>query len=269
MKKEDIRSQMAKMAVLVKIVCGVANNCAWLACLEAHDKVKHHPRYRQACKKAYKDALAEFHRYEQELVYGFQHAFFSVDKLPAEEREKFADITDREYYELWAACGAQVYQHTRPMLTSLQNKYRIALEHIDAEDAEIYSWALTAQLCLELAVFVHNEVLWPLPQGINLRREVVKAVFGKFSLRKVAKKWYKAITLTDPRTFGRDFTPADDKNIKHGIDQLAESWTDAHTIFASALETLRTSDDMFASRSDHKCALRSVGDFGRAVIREM
>ena len=268
MRKEDIQYQMGQMAIIVKIVCGVANNCAWLACLEAHDKLKKHPRYRHACKKAYKAALEEFHRYERELVYGFRNAMFSIDNLPAGTREKFRDITDREYYELWAACGATAYNHTKPLLTSLVNKYRLALTHIGSEHPDIYAWALAGQICLELAVTVHNEAVWPTPPSIHLREQVVRAVFAKFSLRKVKTKWYKAIQLTEPDTFSRDFSAADDKNIQLGIDQLLDAWTDAQTIFAAALEATRSSDEMFRTKGDMKAVLREIGELGRHVIAE-
>ena len=32
---------------LIKTVCGIANNAAWSACLDAIDHIRKHPRYRQ------------------------------------------------------------------------------------------------------------------------------------------------------------------------------------------------------------------------------
>ena len=38
---------------IIKLVCGVGNSAAHLVMLNAHDKIKQHPAYKQRVKKAY------------------------------------------------------------------------------------------------------------------------------------------------------------------------------------------------------------------------
>lgn len=269
MTRKEIAEQMSSCAALVKTVCGVANNAAWMCCLEAHDKIKLHRRYAFSTKRAYKIAFDEFHRYERSLVYESNNRMFHIADMPPETRHLLGDITDREYYEFWAACGAQAYMKTRPLITSLVNKYRLALLHLGASEAELLAWPMAALACLNLAVGIHHDILWPLPPHFMLRENVVRSVFSKFSLRRVAWTWSKAVQLTDPTIYSLEFNKTDYKNIHQGIEQLMEAWTEAKVLYQSQLEIIATYDEIFRTKAEQKKAMREIRSMQKYVEREL
>ena len=260
---------MSSCAALVKTVCGVANNAAWMCCLDAHDKIKLHSRYAFSTKRAYKIAFDEFHRYERSLVYESNNRMFHLADMPPEIRVVFGDITDREYYEFWAACGAQAYMKTRPLITSLVNKYRLGLLHLGASEAELLAWPMAALACLNMAVGIHHDILWPLPPHFTLRENVVRSVFSKFSLRRVAWTWSKAVKLTDPAIYSLEFNKTDYKNIHQGIEQLMEAWTEAEVLYQSRLETIATYDEIFRTKAEQKKAMRETRAMQQYVEQEL
>lgn len=269
MTKNELAGQLSSCAALVKTVCGVANNAAWMCCLDAHDKIKRHSRYAHNTKRQYKIAFEEFHHYERSLVYASNNRMFHVADMPPETRQVFGDITDREYYEFWAACGAQAYMNTRPLITSLVNKYRLALLHLGASEAELLAWPMAALACLNLAVGIHHNILWPLPPRFTLRENVVRSIFHKFSLKRVALAWSKAVQLTDPETYSLEFNTTDCKNIHQGIEQLMEAWTEAEVLYQSRRETIATYDEIFRTKAEQKKAMRETRVMQHYVENEM
>ena len=50
MTEAEAQKAMSSAAAVVKLICGVGNNAAWLVTLEAHDHAKKHYRYFQSIK---------------------------------------------------------------------------------------------------------------------------------------------------------------------------------------------------------------------------
>lgn len=47
---EEMERKIASAASVVKLICGVGNNAAWLVVLEAYGHAKQHPRFNQSAK---------------------------------------------------------------------------------------------------------------------------------------------------------------------------------------------------------------------------
>lgn len=142
----------------MRTVMGVVNNAAWMTCLDAIDQIRKHPRYRQNIKgsttpmRQFKRCFDMLKDYEKRLKYGQKFPFFHVGNFTKETRDTFADnFTDNDYYDLWAASGFTVYSENRAMVTSLQNKLRLAyLNHGDPQP-DIMGWAAASQCALDIA----------------------------------------------------------------------------------------------------------------------
>ena len=52
---EETVKRLGNAAAVVKLITGVANNAAWRCALEAHDRARHCPNYRQGVKRAFKE----------------------------------------------------------------------------------------------------------------------------------------------------------------------------------------------------------------------
>lgn len=84
---------------LVKLCCGVCNNASWYVMMEALDRVKTLPVYRQKVKKAFSHVLDEWKAYERNLLYSKAPRFFHLDDMAPETRKKFGCCSDAEYYD--------------------------------------------------------------------------------------------------------------------------------------------------------------------------
>ena len=84
--------------------------------------------------------------------------------------------------------GGPAYQKTRPMITSLWNKYRLSLVNNNVQDAEHVAWVMTAQAAIDGGTMyesadarVHDGLQAAPPPGSI-------QVFGQFSLKSL-KAW--------------------------------------------------------------------------------
>ena len=127
MTEQELIDVLCQAAGYAKLVCGVGNNAAHMAMLDGYDHARRCKAYRHEIKRAFKMAIDEWHTYEKHLLHEQQFRMFHVADMPEEVRRKYGDITDREYYDYWSATGCTAYEKTRPLLTSLQNKYRKSL----------------------------------------------------------------------------------------------------------------------------------------------
>ena len=156
---------------MVKLVMGVSNGCAIQIMLDCFSEVSGkatdpktgqrkpaHPRYRQAVKQAYKRAIDEYHDYEHRLVYATRNRFFHVEDLSPKYRKIYGNITDAEYFEFWKGTSAKAYQVSRPLVTSLWNKYRLSLLNHGISHPDILAWPMVAQACLTIAETMYNHV---------------------------------------------------------------------------------------------------------------
>lgn len=114
---KDLAQRMAKASGIVKLICGVGNNAAWLVVLDGYDHARKCKAYKHEVKRAFKMAIEEWHHYEARLVYAKENRMFHLDDLGEKARKTFGDISDREYYDFWSSVGGPAYEKTRPLIT--------------------------------------------------------------------------------------------------------------------------------------------------------
>lgn len=272
---EELKRKMAAAASIVKLVCGVGNNAAWLVVLEAHGHAKQHRRYNQNIKGGkrvswfFRRVMKLYREYEHRLVNARENRFFHLADMDENTRRKYGEgITDREYYDFWAAIGGQCYQKTHPLVTSLWNKYRLSLQHNGVVDADKMAWVVVGQAALELAVTMYDIAIDECEKGYGIPRSLLEYVFGQFSMKEIANEWYRAMMTLAPETEPIKPSELDEKNIDLGIRQLKEAWLDHDTLYASTADTVAEYDEVFRTRGFQKKALREIAEVRQETQKE-
>ncbi len=109
----EVERDIAQCSGFVKMMCGVANNCAYYVMMDALDHIRKHPRYADKnIKRLFEgkpnSALDFYKRYRNRLRWpmGDDIRFFHIADLTEEARRKYgAPITDEQYFEFWEATG--------------------------------------------------------------------------------------------------------------------------------------------------------------------
>lgn len=258
MDPEQVKRNAVMVSSYIKTATGAANNAAWLICLEAHDYIKQHPNYHHAVKGAYKKAFAAFHRYENTLLHSSVNRMFHVDDMPADVRAKYGDITDREFYDMWCSCGAAAYEQSRPLITSLWNKYRVSLIKHDIPHADLLAWVMTANCGLNLAVRFYQSAITGAVKEWHFPRALTERVFCQFSLEPVLKEWKNALLLTNPKGVQTELDEVEERNIIFGIQQLEEAWSSPDVMFGSIYATVKDYKENFANKHTHRAAMKEI-----------
>lgn len=256
---DELQTIIQKAAATMKLVCGVANNAAILVMYDAYDKVRQHPRFKHAVKKAYNDAIATHEAYERNLLYADTNRFFHVEDMPPEIRKKYGDITDADYFEFWQCMGGTAYKSTYPLITSLWNKYRLSLNDHKIPNAEIIAWPMTAHVCLEMACSLYKTTVTDICDYNHLPHKVVNNVFDGYNLKPVADKWRKALDITEPMiSYKLDNTEY--HNIGLGIEQIYDAWSHPDLYYDATIDTINDFGDIFRTKGEQKKALREISE---------
>lgn len=279
-----LMATMVSLASMVKVTTGVANNAAlniMYDCLCEINGTRYnaktgqcnppHPNYRHHVKKAYKQALQAVEWYERRLLYATQNRFFCVQDMSEEARRSFSEqLTDREYFEFWKATGNRAYKESRPLVTSLWNKYRLSLINHHVPNPEMLAWPMVGMACLELAVLVYENVASEAAKVVfhehHLPIRKTKEVFAGFSLRPVATAWNRALQMTQPDAIF-DLEPTEDKNIQAGILQLADLWASPDTIYDSTMAGVEDYDEVFKTKGFQRKAMREIAEVRAQVAK--
>lgn len=280
---ETVR-RMASAACVVKLICGVANNAAWLVVLHALTEIngnkidpkdpdgnRHlppHPRYRHEVKRAFKAAIKAWHDYERRLVHATENRMFHMADMDEKTRKTYGNITDQQYYDFWASVGGPAYEKTLPLITCLWNKHRLSLLNHQVKDADKVAWIITAQAALELAEQLYEKAIRECINGYGLPERMVRDVFGQFSLETVSEHWRKALMMLAPDT---EFVlePMEKRNIEMGLTQLCEAWLDPSLLYNSAMESVEDYDEIFRTRGYQKKALREIAELRNETMEEL
>lgn len=255
---DELTQKMGKAANVVKLICGVANNAAALIMLDANDKMKEHPNYRQRVKMLYKHALDKRKELERNLLYTRMNRFFHLEDMTDETRKIYGKISDAEYFEFWQGMGGRAYTDTRPMVTSLWNKYRLSLIKHNIKYPEIFAWSMVAMAALELACKMYESSVRSVANDHKLPVDALNQVFGGFNLRPVADLWRKALEATDPKTNDYELDEMESRNIQFGLIQLEEAWSDPNGIFDMAAGATEDFEEVFRTKGEWKKALRTI-----------
>lgn len=255
---------------MVKVVMGVANGCALNIMMDCYTEISGkainpktgdfkpaHPKFRHHVKAAYKHAIDEYHDYERGLVYATTNRFFHVADLSPKYRKIYGDITDSQFFEFWKGTSARAYQVSRPLVTSLWNKYRLSLLNHSVPNAEQLAWACVGQAVLTLACDIYETALKDAHSVCTILQEhQIRSLFSGFSLRRVREAWTKALRLTEDISYELEET--EDKNIEFGIMQLVNTWSNPDYIYDSVSETLPEYEEIFRTKGEMKKALRNI-----------
>ena len=255
MTREELQAKLQMAAAQVKLATGIGNNAAWAACLEAHDHIKQHRAYHHLVKRAYKAALEEFHDYERRLIHAQQNRMFHVADMSEQTRKIYGNITDREYYDFWAATGDNAYHDSRPLVTSL-----LSLVKHDVRQADLLAWPMGALACLELARQIYEVTLQVVIDTHNMPRSIVDEVFGQFSLSRVKACWQTALMMTDPQATQYPLDTLEERNIALGIEQLQDAWVDTSEHLNATVKTMLNYDEVFRTKGEMKKAIREIED---------
>ena len=266
----ELHRQIGSAASMVKVVMGVANGCALNIMMDCYTELSGkainpktggykpaHPKFRHHVKAAYKQAVKEYHDYERGLLHTQTNRFFHVDDLSPKYRKIYGDITDAEFFEFWKGTCAKAYQVSRPLVTSLWNKYRLSLLNHHVPNAEQLAWACVGQAVLTLAGDIYETALKDAHSACPmLQAHQIRSLFSGFSLRRVREAWTKALRLTEDIAYELEDT--ENKNIEMGIMQLAETWVNPDYIYDSVSETLPEYEEIFRTKGEMKKALRNI-----------
>ncbi len=266
--REEIERQVGAVASMVKLATGVANNAAIAIMLDAHDQAKRHPNYRHKCKQAYRQALKEWHDYEAHLLHADSNRFFHVSDMDEATRKKYGDITDRQYFEFWQGMGAYAYQETRPLVTSLWNKYRLSLVNHKAAHPDLLAWPMVGMAVLNLACSIHEHSVEEACRCLPIDNHIVKHIFAQLSLRRVLAEWVKALDLTDP-TVHYDLEPTEQRNIELGVMQLAEAWANPDLLYDSSANAIPDFEEIFRTKGEMKKSMREIADMKSRTQEEL
>lgn len=258
--KEEMLEAIAEAAGQVKLLCGAANNAAYYVMMDALDIVKKHPAYKHKVKKFFTLAKAAWDEYERNLLYSEGLRFFSLQDMTPETRKKYGDITDKEYYEYWQAAGGQMYADTRPLVSSLANKYRLSLQQHDIQHADIVGWAMAAQAALELccSIWRHTINTMSAQQGVPLA--TMERVFVPFRLRRISEAWFRAMDAMAPGVKGYELDKVESRNIELGLDQLCEAWSDIKAILKSLSDATEDYEEVFRTKGERKKVQREISE---------
>ncbi len=266
---EEICKRMGNAAAVVKLICGVANNAAWLTVLHAHDHARRCPNYRQDVKRKFKAALQALRDYERTLLHTDENRMFHLADMSERVRKKYGPITDREFYEFWTGTGAATYERTKPLLTSLQNKYKLSLEREHIPEAYNVAWVMVGMATLELAVHMYDKAIDECETGYQLPRKTLNQVFGQFSLARPSKLWRDALIALSPNSDTIEPSDLDKRNIEMGLTQLTEAWIDPTTLYNSTMDTVAEYSEVFRTKGEMKKSLREIAEVRDETMKEL
>lgn len=268
MTQQELIHRVGKAASAVKLICGVANNAAWFVALDAYDHARQCRGYKHQVKAAFRQAIDEFHAYENKLLYAKENRMFHVDDFGDELRKVYGNITDREYYDFWASTGGMAYEQTRPLITSLWNKHRLTLANHGVKDADHMAWVLTAEAAIELADMLYEKVIKNCVTEYRLPRQLLDRAFCQFSVKRVHQAWRRALKLLAPDS-NIQLETVERKNISHGLTQLCEAWINPELLYNSIMESVGEYDDIFRTKGYQKKVLREISETRDKTMDEL
>ena len=272
---EEIVKAASNAAAIFKLVCGVGNNAAWLAMMDAYDHAKRCKAFRRSLRGGhmvgwyFKKAVNDFKDYERQLLTTGKNRMFHVADMTEDVKRKYGDISDAQYYEFWKGVGGVAYAKTRPHITSLWNKYRVSLVKHDVKDAEHVAWVMTAQAAIDLSLAMYESAMKECETGMNLHRQLLDGIFGQFSLKTISKDWMRAMMLLVPETDNYQLDSTEERNIDLGLQQLMEAWLDPELLYSSASGAVDDYEEIFATKGFVKKVQREIADVRAETLKEL
>lgn len=285
--RDELERQVAQCSGFVKMMCGVANNCAIQVVNMCRSKIEDirdedsykerpkqpHPGYKHRAKLLFRQFFQEWHTMETSLLYpsAGETRFFHVADMPEGARKKYGTMTDAQYFEFWKGTGALAYQKSLPLVTSLQNKFRLSLERHGVKNAQQTAWAMTADAVLQLACETFDRSMRSCHEALPyLEPSFLENLWKAFSPKRPAETWRKAMLLMAPECDGYKLDSDEERNIAYGLDQLRELWISTDLPFDATIQAVDDySDDIFATKGYAKKAMRELAEMREDAIKDL
>lgn len=161
---------------------------------------------------------------------------------------------------MWIGTGVAAYDRTKPLITSLWNKYRLSLLAHNVHDAEQVAWVMTAAACLELSAMIYKKAIEECANGMNIPYILLKRTFRDFDIAAINEKWAKAMKALAPEIIELYPSETEAKNIKHGLDQLQQQWTDPTLLYNSLGDAVSEYREFFRTKNEVRKALKDIND---------
>jgi len=265
---QELLDAYANAVSMVKMVDGVCNNATYLAMMYALEQIAEHPKYKGKVRQRFEAVVKEWKRYEGNLLYATHCRFFHVADMSAETRSKYGDITDRQYFEFWQGGGGRAYYKTRPLITSLQNKFRLSLEADGMPYPDILAWGLTASTLLDICVHMHGLAVKEMAGQWGLDYDVFALNCQPLSVEKPRKAWRFALGTLEDKVNGKIIPASTEKNIAFGVNQIYDAWSSAEGLFGSTADAITDFAEVFAGKKTMRAALANVRNMERELIEE-
>ena len=257
---EELGDKLCGASSHVKMVLGVVNNVAVAVMLHALSEVKKHPKYKHEVKRLYMNAINEMHNYEKRLLHAEVNRFFHVEDMTDVARKSYdRNLTDRQYFELWQGMGSGAYQKVFPLITCLQNKFKVSMERHGVKYASLVSWPMTALACLNIANRAYSVILGYVGREWDINQGIVDEVFKDFSMERVTIAWHRAVYATEYMEY--DLEPSENKNIEISVLQLAETLANSDVVYDSVIQALPEYSELFRTEGVIKKAQRQLKGF--------
>ena len=272
---EEIVKAVGNAAAIFKLVCGVGNNAAWVVMMEGYGHARRCKAFRKSLPGGhtvgwyFKKAINDFYSYERNLLTTQTNRMFHVADMSDDVRRKYGNISDAEYYEFWKGVGIVAYHKTKPLITSLVNKYRLSLLEHGVKDAEHVAWVMAAQAALDLAGAMYESAMKECENGLELHRNMLDEVFSQFSLKTISKDWMRALMLLAPETDPIKLSEVEERNIDLGLQQLMEAWLDPELLYSSASGAVDDFNEIFATKGFVKKVQREIAEVKAETLREI
>ena len=276
--KAALEKSVSQCSGLVKMMCGVANNCAYGVVLQAWSHIAdirdeesykerpHHPHHgcKHQAKKTFAQFFSEWAKMESTLLYPPEGCvrFFHVDDMPEQARKKYGAMTDADYFAFWKGVGSHAYKQSQPLVTSLQNKFKKSLERHAIREADLTAWAMTAYTVLELAADTWRSVMLSCHEAIpQVDKEELDGIWRPFSPQRPADIWRKAMLLMAPEVGEYKLDDDEERNIELGVEQLRDLWISVDLPFDSTIAAVEDFDkDIFRTRGEAKKSIRELAE---------
>lgn len=271
---EDVERAVGSVANMVKLVVGIGNNAAWAACREAYDHIRLHPRYwvrvkgGSTVRGGFERFFKIMRQYELQLKYTEKNRFFRVSDMPLATRRLYSEnLTDADYYDMWASMGGEAYERTHNFFTSLVNKLRLAYQRSGDANPEIMGWAMGAQLALQIAAEIYSSAMDNAAKDAGvLSREQYDKIFHDFDLSKAYNFWESCVDdLCGNQVY--IFTELEYKNISQGYMQLEQQWLDEGTIFGSKRRMAESFSEVWRTKGMMNKVIRECGVMQEQVAK--
>ena len=275
----DLERDIAQCSGFVKMMCGVANNCAYYVMTNALYQIRKHPRYAdKKIKRLFEgkpNSVLDFYkRYRNRLRWpmGNDISFFHIDDMTEEARRKYgAPVTDEQYFEFWEGTGGLAYEKSLPWITSLWNKFRLSLLQHNVPYPDIAAWGLVGSSVLELAVETWEMSMRSVCEAVPvIPVKIIHNLYSPFNMQQVATAWHKACRALTPETENYKLEETEEKNIAIGLNQLRELWVSPDLPFDSTIAAVEDfKGEIFRSTRQAKKSIRDLKKMRNEAIEDI